>query len=94
MKWLTGVYASTLCVIVILADRKDAQFLFRPVRNLPYGDKVGHLILMGLFSLIVNMALSCKTIKPGRLNPQRQPHRRALRHARRVLPVVHTLQEL
>jgi VanZ family protein len=67
MKWLAGVYILTLVVIVFLADQKAYQFLFRPVRNLPYGDKAGHFILMGLFSLILNTALSCRTLRVWRL---------------------------
>jgi polysaccharide biosynthesis protein VpsQ len=68
MKWLTGVYVLILVVIVFLADQKDYLFLFRFVRNTPYGDKAGHFILMGLFSLLLNLALSCKTIKLWKLN--------------------------
>ena len=51
MKWLTGIYLFILGVIVFLADQKQYQPLFRRVREMPYGDKLGHLILMGLFSL-------------------------------------------
>ncbi|MGB7925300.1 MAG: VanZ family protein [Pyrinomonadaceae bacterium] len=68
MKWLAGVYVLILIVIVFLADRRDYQFLFRFIRNTPYGDKAGHFILMGLFSLLLNLALSCKTIKLWRFN--------------------------
>jgi VanZ family protein len=68
MKWLTGVYVLILVMIVFLADQKAYQFLFRPIRNMPYGDKAGHFILMGLFSLILNLALSCKTVKLWKLN--------------------------
>lgn len=68
MKWLAVVYGLLLVVLVFLADRKESQFLFRFVRGTPYGDKAGHFILMGLFSLILNLALSCKTVKLWRLN--------------------------
>ena len=68
MKWLAGVYVLILVMLVFLADQKAYQFLFRPVRNLPYGDKAGHFILMGLFSLILNLALSCRTVKVWKLN--------------------------
>jgi VanZ family protein len=63
LKWLTGVYVLILVVIVFLADRKESRFLFKFIRDMPYGDKAGHFILMGLFSLILNLALSCKTVK-------------------------------
>jgi len=61
MKWLTGIYLLILGVIVFLADQKKYQPLFRRVREMPYGDKLGHLILMGLFSFLLNMALGCRT---------------------------------
>ena len=61
MKWLTGIYLLILGVIVFLADQKQYQPLFRRVREMPYGDKLGHLILMGLLSFLLNMALGCRT---------------------------------
>src|SRR5215211_3996967 len=63
MKWLTALYFLILGVIVFLADQKKYQPLFRRVRELPYGDKLGHLILMGLFSFLLNMALQCRTLR-------------------------------
>jgi VanZ family protein len=63
MKWLTGLYFLLLGVIVFLADQQQYQPLFRRVRELPYGDKLGHLILMGLFSFLLNMALQCRTLR-------------------------------
>jgi VanZ family protein len=63
MKWLTGLYFLLLGVIVFMADQKKYQPLFQHVRALPYGDKLGHLILMGLFSFLLNMALGCRTLR-------------------------------
>ena len=66
MRWLAGIYLLILCVIVFLAGRQEYQPLFRRVREVPYGDKLGHLVLMGLFSFLLNMALSCRTLRVGR----------------------------
>jgi VanZ family protein len=63
MKWLTGIYFVILGVIVFMADQKRYQPLFQRIRALPYGDKLGHLILMGVFSFLLNMALSCRTVR-------------------------------
>ena len=68
MKWLTGFYLFILGVIVFLADQKKYQPLFRRVREMPYGDKLGHFILMGLFSFLLNMALQCRTVKVWKIN--------------------------
>ncbi|HEX8142965.1 MAG TPA: VanZ family protein [Pyrinomonadaceae bacterium] len=67
MKWLTGLYFLLLGVIVFLADQKRYQPLFRRVRELPYGDKLGHLILMGILSFLLNLALSCRTVRVWKL---------------------------
>jgi polysaccharide biosynthesis protein VpsQ len=69
MKWLTGLYFLLLGVIVFLADQQKYQPLFRRVRELPYGDKLGHLILMGLFSFLLNMALECRTLRVWKVEP-------------------------
>ena len=29
----------------------------------PYGDKVGHFVLMGTFSFLVNMSLACRKVR-------------------------------
>ena len=68
LKWLAILYTLFLVLLVFLVDQKQYQFLFRFVRRTPYGDKAGHLILMGLFSLVVNLALSCRKIRIGRFS--------------------------
>ena len=67
LKWLAIVYALFLALLVFLADHKQYRFLFRFVRQTPYADKVGHFVLMGLFSFLVNLALSSKRIRIGPL---------------------------
>jgi VanZ family protein len=67
LKWLAIVYTLFLVLLVFLVDQKQYQFLFRIVRRTPYADKAGHFLLMGLLSLLVNLALSCRKIKIGKL---------------------------
>jgi hypothetical protein len=68
LKWLAFIYTLFLALLVFLADQKQYQFIFRVVRRTPYADKFGHLILMGLFSLLLNLALSCRKIRIGKLS--------------------------
>lgn len=63
IKILTVVYVCVLAVIIFLADQRTTQYLFRPLRNLPYGDKISHFLLMGIFSFLVNLALSAQSVK-------------------------------
>ena len=61
MKWLVALYALFLGAVIFLAAQREYQFLFRFVRSLPLGDKLGHFVLMGLASLLVNLALAGRT---------------------------------
>ena len=85
LKWLAVIYVLFLVLLVFLADQKQYQFLFRFVRQTPYGDKVGHFVLMGLFSLILNLALSCGKIRLGAFS---------LLAGSMVVAVIVTLEEL
>jgi VanZ family protein len=62
IKIIAVIYIFILAGIVVLADVRQTQFLFDFIRNVPFGDKIGHFFLMGIFSLLVNLALSAKTI--------------------------------
>ena len=68
VKILTVVYILILAGIIVLANIRETQYLFRPIRRLPYGDKVGHFLLMGFFSLLVNLVLRAKTFSLGRVS--------------------------
>jgi VanZ family protein len=68
LKHLAIVYTLFLVVLVFLADQKQYQFIFRVVRRTPYADKAGHFLLMGVLSLLVNLALSCRKTRIGRLS--------------------------
>lgn len=68
LKRLAILYTLFLALLVFLADQKQYQFLFRIVRSTPYADKAGHFLLMGIFSLVVNLALSCRKTGIGRLS--------------------------
>lgn len=69
LKWLAIIYTLFLVAVVFLADRQQGQFLFRLVRETPYGDKAGHFLLMGLFALLINLALSCRRVRLWRFRP-------------------------
>ena len=68
IKIVAALYIFILAGIVALADIRETQFLFRFIQQLPFGDKIGHFTLMGMFSLVVNLALSARTIRIWKLN--------------------------
>lgn len=59
-KLVTGAYVLLLVIIVALADWRAPQPLFAFMYGIPYGDKLGHFFVMGLFSLVLNLSLSCR----------------------------------
>jgi hypothetical protein len=61
IKILAGFYFFILAVILALANFHETQYLFEPIRQLPFGDKIGHFVLMGFFSFLVNLILNART---------------------------------
>ena len=58
--YLLTVYVLLLAVIVILADLGIGAWVFAAAAWLPFGDKLGHMILAGILSFLLNSALRCR----------------------------------
>lgn len=57
---ITVLFALLLLAIVIANNSGTLpDFLYR-LYLVPFGDKIGHLLLTGLLSLLVNLSLSCR----------------------------------
>jgi len=61
MKILLVVYIFILAAIIFLADRRGTRYMLRFVGNIPYGDKLGHFLLMGGFAFLLNLVLDART---------------------------------
>jgi len=57
MKWLAILFAFLIILIIVLADMGALPPYLRLLKDLPYGDKVGHFILYGILTLLVDLAL-------------------------------------
>lgn len=68
IKIIALVYVFVLAGIIVLADLRQTQHLFTFVRSLPFGDKIGHFCLMGMLSLVVNLALKARVLRVWKLN--------------------------
>jgi VanZ family protein len=62
-KILLVVYVFILAVIIFLADRRGTRYMLNFVGNIPYGDKLGHFLLMGGFSFLLNLALDARSFR-------------------------------
>ena len=56
-------FVAFLAYIIYAANTQSGGLFLNYVYVLPYGDKVGHLVLMGTLSLLANLSLSCRTIQ-------------------------------
>lgn len=58
----TGFFAFILWVIY-LANTGKSAFFFDVIHSIPYGDKLGHFVLFGVLTLLINLALNLKQVR-------------------------------
>ncbi|MBN1537308.1 MAG: VanZ family protein [Anaerolineales bacterium] len=62
--WIvTGLFIVTIAVIIIFADQGMVPGVIGMMYNYAWGDKLGHFILMGLLTFLVNLSLSARRVK-------------------------------
>jgi polysaccharide biosynthesis protein VpsQ len=61
-----ALFAAFIAAIVVLAGSGYRASMFGFVDVIPYGDKLGHLGLMGTLSLLVSWSLYPRTLRLGR----------------------------
>ena len=61
-KWLAFAFSIFIIVVIVLADMGTLPGLIRGLYDFPNGDKLGHFILYGILSLLLNLAF---TLRPG-----------------------------
>ncbi|MFK7821693.1 MAG: VanZ family protein [Planctomycetaceae bacterium] len=50
------LFFAFICWIIYLANSGDNSLVFRMVRSVPFGDKIGHAVLFGLLAFLANLA--------------------------------------
>lgn len=56
MKYLAALFALFIVSVIVLADTNQLGFL-KSLYDFPNGDRVGHFILYGILSLLLNLAI-------------------------------------
>lgn len=64
--WLAIAYSALILVVIYMADVGNP--LLHVIHTIPYGDKIGHFVLIGGLTLLINLAVNCHRISLGRLN--------------------------
>jgi polysaccharide biosynthesis protein VpsQ len=61
--WATGAFSLFLITIVVLANVGITGRVLSFIYEFPGGDKIGHLLLMGTFSLLLNLSLGARRLR-------------------------------
>ncbi|MCF6458594.1 VanZ family protein [Pseudoalteromonas sp. MMG024] len=64
---LSSLFFAFIIWIIYLANTGQHSIFFELVRLIPYGDKVGHLGLFGVLTLLANLATKFKVFKLGKI---------------------------
>jgi polysaccharide biosynthesis protein VpsQ len=59
---LTARYICILAGIIFVADTKSTRYVLSFVGSIPFGDKLGHFFLIGIFAFLLNLSLSCRKV--------------------------------
>ena len=62
VKGITALYVLLLSIIIYLANHREYYGVFAAIRAVSGGDKLGHFLLMGLFSYLVNVSLRSRIL--------------------------------
>lgn len=61
-KLIASLYVLMIVGIVYMAAHQNYHQIFSPIRSIPFGDKIGHFLLMGGLSFLINLSLRCRTV--------------------------------
>jgi hypothetical protein len=64
---IAAAFLSVIVWIIYLANTGGHRLFFDLIKQLPYGDKAGHMLLFGLLTYVVNLALLSRHFCIGRL---------------------------
>jgi polysaccharide biosynthesis protein VpsQ len=62
VKILTVCYVCILAGIIFVADTKSTRYVLSFIGNIPFGDKIGHFLLTGIFAFLLNLSLNCRKV--------------------------------
>ena len=54
--------------VIYLANTGQPSVFFELVRLIPYGDKIGHIVLFGFLTLFANVATSFRGVRIGKVH--------------------------
>ena len=61
----TSIFAAAIIFIIWAADTGQDYFFFRLCREIPFGDKIAHFLLIGTLTLLVNLSNKNRRLQLG-----------------------------
>lgn len=66
MRWLPAfAFFSFLIWVIVAADSGTPNYFLQQAGTLPYGDKIGHVLLFGALALLLNFATKARQVALG-----------------------------
>jgi polysaccharide biosynthesis protein VpsQ len=62
---LTALYCGVIALVIYLADHSQTQYVLAWVRAIPWADKIGHFLLVGGMSFVLNYSFKAKRFWVG-----------------------------
>jgi hypothetical protein len=56
-------FVAFIILIIALANQGSQAFVFRFVRAVPFGDKLGHFFLVGTLACFINLSLNWRSVR-------------------------------
>jgi hypothetical protein len=63
LKALAGSFVILLIIIIAIANRGEGDRWWSFIHDIPYGDKLGHIALMGTLCLLCNLAFATRRFR-------------------------------
>ena len=64
---VAAIFFCFILWIIYLANTGGHSMFFDLIRHIPYGDKLGHMLLFGLLTFVANLALQSRHFTLGRI---------------------------
>ena len=63
IRWYVWTFAAALTGIIMISNLGMAPSVFPFLKHIPWVDKIGHFLLMGILSFLLNINLSAQRIR-------------------------------
>ncbi|MDJ0842106.1 MAG: VanZ family protein [Acidobacteriota bacterium] len=63
LKWMIVSFVFFIACVIAVANLGYGESMFVFMEHVPAGDKIGHLLIMGFLSLLVNLGMNADTIE-------------------------------